>query len=486
LYADVHLLVDWRWDGKALKVAISEYRGLRGWGYQWTAALNGHDCYFRPGLTWPRRTPVPDLGEADARDLAELALRAWSLKRALDTAEQTSHAFTSPALLQGEGDTLGARAANWAVQVSDTAASIAAIQSDIDERCFSLYGFAPEDRAAELGAEGVGAEGADAGENDGDKEEATAGSDAPRLAAALADWLMGVAFGRFDVRLATGERAEPPEPGPFDPLPACSPGMLTGRDGLPLEGPPAGYPLSFPATGMFVDDPGIGEASPAQWDAVRRMRDVLHVVCGADAERIESELAEMLGARSLRDWLRRPNGFFAAHLSRYSKSRRKAPIYWPLSTESGRYTLWLYYPRLSDQTLYTCVNEHVDPKLAELAGDIQRLRGSGDRREQQQVDELVEVERELKLMREELLRVAALPYQPDQNDGVLITAAPLWRLFRHARWRSDLEKCWKELEEGKYDWAHLALTIWPERVREVCRTDRSIAIAHDLEDLYEG
>ena len=33
-------------------------------------------------------------------------------------------------------------------------------------------------------------------------------------------------------------------------------------------------------------------------------------------------------------------------------------------------------------------------------------------------------------MREELLRVAKLPYKPDQNAGVLITAAALWR--RHA------------------------------------------------------
>jgi hypothetical protein len=31
----------------------------------------------------------------------------------------------------------------------------------------------------------------------------------------------------------------------------------------------------------------------------------------------------------------------------------------------------------------------------------------------------------------------------------------------------------------------MAYTIWPDRVREVSRTDRSIAIAHGLEDLCE-
>lgn len=55
------------------------------------------------------------------------------------------------------------------------------------------------------------------------------------LVAELMEWSAGVALGRFDLRLATGERAAPPEPDPFDPLPVCSPGMLTGDDRLPLE-----------------------------------------------------------------------------------------------------------------------------------------------------------------------------------------------------------------------------------------------------------
>jgi len=42
---------------------------------------------------------------------------------------------------------------------------------------------------------------------------------------------------------------------------------------------------------------------------------------------------------------------------------------------------------------------------------------------------------------------------------------------------------WKKLEAGEYDWAHLAYTLWPERVKQVCETDRSIAIAHGLEHL---
>lgn len=48
-----------------------------------------------------------------------------------------------------------------------------------------------------------------------------------------------------------------------------------------------------------------------------------------------------------------------------------------------------------------------------------------------------------------------------------------------------LKETWERLESGGYDWARLARSFWPDRVRERCRTDKSLAIAHDLEDLYE-
>ena len=64
--------------------------------------------------------------------------------------------------------------------------------------------------------------------------------------------------------------------------------------------------------------------------------------------------AAILHVDTLRDQFRKPGAFFADHLRRYSNSRRQAPIYWPLSTPSSSYTLWLYYDRLTDQTLYKC------------------------------------------------------------------------------------------------------------------------------------
>ena len=40
----------------------------------------------------------------------------------------------------------------------------------------------------------------------------------------------------------------------------------------------------------------------------------------------------------------------------------------------------------------------------------------------------------------------------------------------------DCEACWRDLQAGKYDWTHLAMAIWPERVKEKAQHDRSFAI----------
>ena len=86
-------------------------------------------------------------------------------------------------------------------------------------------------------------------------------------------------------------------------------------------------------------------------------------------------------------------------------------------------------------------------------------------------------------MRETLLRIAPA-YQPTHDDGVLITAAPLWPLFRHKPWQKVLKEAWAKLEKGDCDWTHLAIAYWPERVRAKCKSDKFLAIAHGLEALY--
>ncbi len=292
-------------------------------------------------------------------------------------------------------------------------------------------------------------------------------------------YAVGCAVGRWNICFATGVHQAPELPDPFAPLPVCPPGMLQNADGLPAEpkNVPADYPLRISWPGIIVDDENHPE------DIIARTREALELIWQERAEAIEQEACELLGVKTLRDYFHRPAGFFADHLKRYSKSRRQAAIYWPLSTAKGSYTLWIYYHRLTDQTLHTALADFVDPKLKAVRAEIGSLRGTG--KDCNRLEELLDLEKELADFCAEIEGIIKLPWKPNLNDGVIITASPLWKLFRLPKWQKDLKACWEKLEKGEYDWAHLAYSIWPKRVEEVCKKDRSIAIAHNLEHLCQ-
>jgi hypothetical protein len=432
-----------------------------------------------------QRTPVPDLTPADEAALASLARRAWSLKRGLDTRTETSHAFVLPALLQMQGGTLAVRSAGWTERVQAVEAELAAIQAEIDERCFVLYGIDEEDRRAITEGFGGASPDAEAADDEADTDandeaEAEAAADTVTLAAELVAWAVGVAFGRFDVRLATGVRELPVEPEPFDPLPVCSPAMLTGDDGLPLDRPPAGYPLDFPADGILVDDPGHPR------DLMTAVRAVFDAVFGASADNVWQEAAALLDPKGhdLRTWLAKE--FFGHHLARHSKSRRKAPILWQLGPASGRYSTWCYAHRLTRDSLFALARDVVAPKLTlEERRQADLVREAGPNPTAKQRAELAAQDAavaELRVFAEEIRRIAPL-WDPDLDDGIVLVEAPLWRLVPHKPWAKELKSRWDDLAAGKYDWAHLAMHLWPERVVPKCATDRSLAIAHGLEDV---
>lgn len=298
----------------------------------------------------------------------------------------------------------------------------------------------------------------------------------------IISYCVGCAFGRWDIRYATGKQPLPSTPDPFAALPLLPPGMLQNAQGMPAEANdvPADYPVSISWPGIIVDDKDHSD------DIEKRLRKVTDIIWGERRDAIEQEACDILGCKSLRDYFQKPSGFFADHLKRYSKSRRQAPIYWPLSTESGSYTLWIYCHRLTNQTLYSCINDFVEIKQKQVSEDLGKLRNKSSRNagEEKDLERLSSLDSELKDFRDELLRIAAF-WKPYLNDGVQITAAPLWQFFRFPKWRNALKETWEKLEKGEYDWAHLALDIWPDRVRGKCRNDKSLAVAHGLEELYE-
>jgi hypothetical protein len=389
-----------------------------------------------------QKTPAPALSTDHKDQLALLARHSWSMKRNLDTVDETSHAFLLPSALRARISTFDP------LQID---AELSRVQASIDELTFELYGFSKADRTAIAeNMSGTLAENS----SELDEEEPDDVLLPADSQSALLSWSVGITFGRFDWRLATGERAAPPEPEPFDPLPVKSPGML-----------PDGTAPFHTHAGILVDDQG-------------HPHDLAHLV-----EEVLGRV-DMPVPDDVRRWLQRD--FFGFHFQRYSKSRRKAPIYWPLATASGSYTLWLYYPSLSSQTLYTAINDFVEPKLKEVGAGGTALRNKGSARtrdEEKQFETLQAFELELIELRDTLLKIAQ-GYQPNHDDGVQITAAPLWPLFRHKPWQKVLKDTWAKLEKGDYDWAHLAMSYWPARVREKCKTDKSLAIAHGLEALY--
>ena len=413
----------------------------------------GDAAQFEVGLI--KRLPWPEkLTVQDRERLSQLAYRVWSLKRTLSMSVETSHAFALPApILQ--------RITNRNVAAIER--ELAKIKVDIDNIAFRLYGLDGSDRAAidaagsvvslESNNEAEGEHNIPAGGDDDEKSE-TPASDAE----ALLSWAVGVAFGRFDIRLATGQRAIPPEPAPFDPLPTKSSGML-----------PDGDDAFMPCSGVLVDDAGHKDDVGARVAAVY--------------DHISEPTPEP-------DTLRRTlaRDFFPTHVKMYSKARRKAPIYWQLATPSMSYTVWLYVHAFTNDTFFRVQNDYVAPKLAHEQRQLESIRAeagpnpSGAQRNMIAAKEAF-VE-ELRVLLDEVTRVASL-WNPNLDDGVIINFAPLWRLVPHNKpWQKELKGKWDELVGGKYDWAHLAMRLWPERVIPKCAEDHSLAIAHGLEEVF--
>jgi hypothetical protein len=162
-----------------------------------------------------QRTPVPEMSPERFNEIAAITRRAFFLKRELDTITENSHAFALPALLQATGDSLATRADARAERERLIEREIAAIQAEIDGHCLDLYGIDKDDRRAITQGFGTDADelidtetkhdtNADADTDSDEDGNAGGDADAISLAAELVSWAVGVAFGRFDVRLATG------------------------------------------------------------------------------------------------------------------------------------------------------------------------------------------------------------------------------------------------------------------------------------------
>jgi hypothetical protein len=209
--------------------------------------------------------------------------------------------------------------------------------------------------------------------------------------------------------------------------------------------------------GILVDD------REHQDDIVRRIRDVLELIWKDRADAIEKEACELLGVQELKEYFRKPGktGFWDDHISRYSKSRRKAPIYWLIQSSKRNYALWLDYHRLDKDLLFKALVNYVEPKIRLESSRLdtfrnQKAAATGNsakeaKRSSKEVERQEDLISELRDFEDKLRRAANLHLEPDLNDGVVLNIAPLHELVP---WKKAKEY-WEELLEGKYEWSSI-------------------------------
>jgi hypothetical protein len=267
-----------------------------------------------------------------------------------------------------------------------------------------------------------------------------------RISFQLLDYLIGVAYGLWSLRdhrsgCAVSVLAEIPKAWPSLPLACCGPGDVAG---------------SADAVEILVDD------SDHDDDIVRRVSKLLEKIWDHRADAVLDEMCDILGVNNLREYFRKPSkgGFWDDHLSQYSKSHRKAPIYWLLQSSKRNYALWLYYHRLDKDLLFKALVNYVEPKIRLEVSRIETLRsqkatagesGKDAKRLGKEVERQEDLLSELRDFEDKLRRAANLHLEPDLNDGVVLNIAPLYELVP---WK-EARNYWDDLLQGKYEWSSI-------------------------------
>lgn len=280
--------------------------------------------------------------------------------------------------------------------------------------------------------------------------------------------LVGIAFGRWDIRFAQHLKEIPAFGGVFDALPF----MPT----VSLDDIPSDYPADTPADGILSNQ------TDSRLNLAMKVRDMIHYIWADKSDDIEYELCQLIGCKSLQNYFESTSGFFDYHFKRYTKSRRKAPIYWPLSSEDGSLTYWIYYPKLSHNTLPSLIIKLREENEKLMSG----INAAMASKEKNLENDLRAKQYQVENMMVEINRIIDSGYEPNHDDGVPVTSCPLVNLISHRAWKAECQSNLEELNKGNYDWSHLAMSMYPARVTKKAKKDWCMALTHGLEHLCEN
>jgi hypothetical protein len=207
---------------------------------------------------------------------------------------------------------------------------------------------------------------------------------------------------------------------------------------------------------------------------------VIQTACGDNGSPIDS----------LRSFLEKD--YFAQwHFKWY----RKRPVYWPIQSSRRAYGFVLFHEKITRDTFYAIQREpYLDTKRNAVANAIRDLetglksaQGAERKRKERELDDLRKLADELEEFAKELNAITENGYNPVPDwidDGVILRLAPLSKVI--PVWKAEPKKYWDRLEAGDFDWSHIAMNYWPERVKAKCKKNKSYAIAHGHEEWYSG
>jgi hypothetical protein len=208
--------------------------------------------------------------------------------------------------------------------------------------------------------------------------------------------------------------------------------------------------------------------------------------------------ATIAPGEDLRTYLRK--SFFDYHKKLYENR----PIYFPLSSAKKSFVAFISIHRWAEDTLNVLLADHLVPTRRRLEGELDDLRtarsaGTAGTSKNKLEKRFTDVQKLLEELTEFIGKVTEIAekgppppdtstekrhadarYVMDLDDGVMVNSAALWPLLE-PQWK-DPKKWWKELANAKgkkdYDWSHLAARYFPERVKQKCHVDPSLAVAH--------